>query len=98
MKERTADLAKANQELQTEIAQRQRTAQALQESQEKLRLLVETTNVIPWEANAETWQFTYVGPQAEQILGYPVRRWYEDDFWSARIHPADSGRTQYLDS
>lgn len=89
VRERTADLAKTNEELRTEITERKRAEEALQESQEKLRLLVETTNVIPWEANAEAWQFSYVGPQAEDIFGYPVHQWYEDDFWPAHIHPDD---------
>jgi len=34
--------------------------------------LSETINCIPWEASAETWEFTYVGPQAVKILGYPM--------------------------
>jgi len=62
---------------------------ALRESEERLRLLLETTQVIPWEADARTWEFTYVGPQAVSILGYPVERWYAPDFWTAHIHPDD---------
>ncbi len=31
---------------------------------EWLDRLSETINCIPWEASAETWEFTYVGPQA----------------------------------
>ncbi len=63
--------------------------EALRESEERLRLLLETTNVIPWEADATTWKFTYVGPQAVDILGYPIERWYEPDFWTSHIHPDD---------
>jgi len=37
--------------------------------------LSNTINCIPWEASAETWQFTYVGPQAVKILGDPIHRW-----------------------
>jgi len=44
---------------------------------------------IPWEADATTWQFTYVGPQAEKLLGYPCERWLESDFWVEHIHPED---------
>jgi PAS domain S-box-containing protein len=51
--------------------------------------LVESTNAIPWEADAKTWQFTYVGPQAVGLLGYPVRQWYEQDFWADHLHPED---------
>ncbi|MCH7928539.1 MAG: GAF domain-containing protein, partial [Candidatus Dadabacteria bacterium] len=63
--------------------------EALKKSEEHFRLLVETTNVIPWEADAKTFQFTYVGPQAQGLLGYPVEKWYEQDFWPSHIHPDD---------
>ncbi len=65
---------------------------ALRESEARLRRLLETTRAVPWEADATTWQFTYVGPQAVDLLGYPVERWYERDFWPDHIHPEDRER------
>ena len=44
---------------------------------------------MPWEADATTWRFTYVGPQFVKLLGYPLEEWYEKDFWTAHLHPAD---------
>jgi len=44
-------------------------------SEERFRRLVERTRVIPWEANFDDWTFTYVGPQAVAILGYPLKQW-----------------------
>ncbi|MCH8014867.1 MAG: sigma 54-interacting transcriptional regulator, partial [Candidatus Dadabacteria bacterium] len=67
--------------------------EALKRSEEHFRLLVETTNVIPWEADAKTFQFTYVGPQAQGLLGYPVEQWYEQDFWPSHLHPDDREKT-----
>jgi two-component system sensor kinase FixL len=64
--------------------------EALRESEERLRLLLETTHVIPWVADADTWDFSYVGPQAVDVLGYPVERWYEAGFWLDNIHPEDA--------
>ena len=55
--------------------------------------LSSTINCIPWEANAQTWQFTYVGPQAVKILGYPIHRWYEDGFWAKHIYAKDREST-----
>ncbi len=72
-----------------DVTERQQAGQALRESRERLRRLVETTNAIPWEADAKTWQFTYVGPQAVIRLGYPINDWYEKDFWTTHIHPED---------
>lgn len=62
---------------------------ALRESEERLRMLLETVHVIPWLADAATWEFTYVGRQAVDILGYPIERWYEPTFWADHIHPDD---------
>lgn len=65
----------------------------LEGSEARLRRLVEGTRAIPWEADARTWLFTYVGPQAVKLLGYPIERWYEKDFWTSHIHPDDRERT-----
>lgn len=89
VRDRTAALEAANRELRIEIAVRMRAEEALRDSEERLRRLLETTNALPWEANADTWQFTYVGPQAAKLLGYPIEKWYEDDFWPVHIHPED---------
>ncbi len=56
---------------------------------ENVQELLESTLAVPWEANAKTWQFTYVGPQAVRLLGYPVEQWYQKDFWVQHLHPED---------
>ena len=67
-----------------------RVAQAsAQASEEHVRRLLEQTSAIPWEADAETWMFQYVGPQALPLLGYPLEDWCEEGFWEAHIHPDD---------
>ena len=58
-------------------------------NEERLRRLLESTNAVPWEADAETWRFTYVGPQGVSLLGYPLEQWYEEGFWPAHIHEED---------
>ena len=84
--ERTKELKGTNLKLRLEH-------DTLLKSEHRLRQLVESTNAIPWEANAKTWQFTYVGPQAVKLLGYPVKQWYEKDFWADHIHPEDKDYT-----
>ena len=58
--------------------------------------LVEVAGVIPWEADARTWEFSYVGPQAEEMLGYPIERWYESGFWTSCIHTDDREQFRQL--
>src|SRR4051812_21664665 len=59
---------------------------------DRFRRLLEATDIIPWEADADTWRFTYVGPQAARVLGYPVPEWYQPDFWTGHLHPDDRER------
>ena len=80
--QRTKELNEANLELQLEH-------NALLESEHRLRRLVESTNAIPWEADAKTWQFIYIGPQAVKLFGFSVEQWCEKDFWIDHIHPDD---------
>ena len=61
----------------------------IQENEKKFKQLVESTTAIPWELDLSTWIFTYVGPQASTVLGYPTTDWYKNDFWSEHIHPDD---------
>jgi len=63
--------------------------QSMQQSEKRYRQLVESTNSIPWELDLETWRFTYVGPQAVSILGYPVEDWYQESFWQTHIFHED---------
>src|ERR1700750_555309 len=55
---------------------------ALPQSERLYSTLVNSLGGIVWEADGETFQFTFVSEQAEQILGYPVEQWLtEPDFW-----------------
>lgn len=64
-----------------------------QEAQERARRyqeLVAGVDAIVWEADARTWQFTFVSEQAEAILGYPAADWlHQSGFWAEHIHPDD---------
>jgi PAS domain S-box-containing protein len=51
--------------------------------------LINSLDGIVWEADAETFQFTFVSPQAERILGYPIAHWLEPNFWRDHTHPDD---------
>lgn len=75
--------------LATDITLRKRTEHDLEQTRLRLKRLVESAKLVPWEACALTHQFTYVGPQATQLFGYGIARWYESNFWQNHIHPED---------
>jgi len=61
----------------------------IRKSSDRFQLMVETTKVLPCELDLLTWRFTYVGPQAERMLGYPLDDWYAKGFWSAHVRLED---------
>jgi len=62
----------------------------LRDSKQQYQALLESAGAIPWELNLQSKKFTYIGPQAVDILGYPVESWTDFDFWAGRIHPEDA--------
>ncbi|MCG6968565.1 MAG: PAS domain-containing protein, partial [Gammaproteobacteria bacterium] len=62
---------------------------ALFESETHYRHLVETVRAIPWILDLSTWCFTYVGPQARDLLGYDIEDWYEEGFWENHLYHED---------
>jgi two-component system, LuxR family, sensor kinase FixL len=68
---------------------RKTAEESRRESEQNFRSLVETTAAVPWQADIETWVFTYVGPQAVKLFGYPIEEWYQKDFWVSHVHPDD---------
>jgi PAS domain S-box-containing protein len=102
--ERTADLSRSNERLRSEIAERERAhaerAQLLMReqaahaeaiaAQQRFADLVNSVEGIVWEADAETFVFSFVSEQAQRILGYPIERWLnEPTFWKGHLHPDD---------
>ena len=57
----------------------------LARSREQYRLIAETTRAIPFELDLAHGRFTYIGPQAEKILGIPEARWKQADFLDALL-------------
>jgi PAS domain S-box-containing protein len=54
--------------------------------------LVHGLGVVVWEREPHTCQFTFVSRGAEDMLGYPVERWLDPDFWARLIDPDDRER------
>ncbi len=81
----------------TSLIDRRFSAQSLEleRSEQRHRQLVESVQVILWRADAATARFTYVNPEAEQLLGYPAAAWTAGvSFWIDHVHPGDRDLAQ----
>lgn len=76
-----------NEELQQEIDERKLAEKKLSWTESRFRDLAESTQAIPWEADAVTMRFSLVGDKAVDVLGYSAEQWREEDFWIEHLHP-----------
>jgi two-component system NtrC family sensor kinase len=76
------------------LAREQEARAEVAKAEQRFRDILQGLHAIVWEADAETWRFTFVSQRAEEILGYPVERWLsEPQFWVNLIHPEDRQRS-----
>lgn len=72
-----------------EITEQRQAATTIRENEELLRNLLESTSTVPWELDLESSDFTYMGQQVEDLLGYPADSWKDMKTWSERVHSQD---------
>ena len=85
----TDRIREVNRGLEQLVASRTRE---LVNSEAKLRDLVNTTDGIVWEADAQSLDFVFVSDQAERLLGFPKDDWLRPGFWLLHLHPDDRDR------
>ncbi len=75
----------------TSIAgERQRTKEIVRKAAARYEALAGSDRLFVWEADASTFQRTFVSDQAEVMLGFPAERWLSDPtLWKDAIHPED---------
>ena len=63
---------------------------SLEEVEERARRRLGSNRFIVWEGDAQTFQFGYVGGDAEELLGHSSADWLTEEFWTNHvIHPED---------
>ena len=72
-----------------DITARKQAEDAIKASEQRFRDLVNTTDGIVWEADATTFQFTFISERAVSLLGFPTDEWAKPGFWIKRLHPDD---------
>lgn len=73
------------------VRKRTHYRQTIEHSERKYRTLVESLRVIPYQADPETGEFRYVGPQTAGILGHESRKWRAVDGSPEIVPPEDAG-------
>ncbi|MDO8340927.1 MAG: PAS domain S-box protein, partial [Candidatus Woesebacteria bacterium] len=73
----------------SDITERRTAEEKLKAVQHHFRDFVNTTDGIVWEADARTFDFTFVSRQAERLLGYTAAEWLQPGFWVQHLHPLD---------
>lgn len=77
-----------------DITARMHAQEHVRQAEERYRLLVERTPVITYtEAIVDVYEpaavISYLSPQIEALLGYPIEAWEEPGFWLQVIHADD---------
>jgi PAS domain S-box-containing protein len=58
-------------------------------SEQRFIDIVNSSESIVWEADAQTFNITFVSSKAERLLGYSISDWYQSGFWLQHLHPDD---------
>jgi PAS domain S-box-containing protein len=91
--ERTEKLARINEALKTEIAERRSAEVKLRESEMRFRQIAENIREVFWIAARDTSEILYVSPAYEEVWGQTRESLYADPHsWIAFIHPEDRER------
>jgi two-component system sensor histidine kinase/response regulator len=81
----------------TSLIDRRFSAQSLELSlsEQRYRQLVESAQVILWRQSVDSRQFSFVNPEASELLGYPVEQWLADpNFLLDHVHADDRELTK----
>ncbi len=95
VQQRTAQLAKINDDLTLEVVKHQHTAEILRISEERLESILSSIEDVVWSMDVNTLQLIYCNTALEKIYGYPISNFFEDEqFWLKVIHQDDRLRIE----
>lgn len=66
---------------------------ALNLSQQRMEALIHSIDGIVWERTPDTFRFTFISRQSEDLLGYAPQAWLDQpNFWEEKLHPQDAAK------
>ena len=66
---------------------------ALNLSQQRMEALIHSIDGIVWERTPDTFRFTFISRQSEDLLGYAPQTWLDQpNFWEEKLHPQDAAK------
>lgn len=73
-----------------DVTEAEKVKAELKRSKRFYETLVKSVDGIVWEADADTFEFKYISPQLERILGYSADEWCSvPGFWESKIAEED---------
>lgn len=73
-----------------DVTARVEAEQIAEEYQHRLESLINTIDGIVWEADPQTFDFSFISKKTEDILGYTAEEWLSSPtFWADHVHPDD---------
>jgi diguanylate cyclase (GGDEF)-like protein/PAS domain S-box-containing protein len=84
-------LAQAQAQLARIATESQQAKLSAMAAEQRFRDIVDTADGIVWEADARSFQFTFISQKAERLLGFSTQEWQVPGFWVEHLHPDDQG-------
>jgi len=72
-----------------DVTERKELEKSIIDSENRYRLIVESTKAIAWYLDLKKLSFTYVSPRIFELTGYDQNNWQHYEFWVNLIHPDD---------
>ncbi|MBW4575373.1 MAG: PAS domain-containing protein [Aphanothece sp. CMT-3BRIN-NPC111] len=91
VEERTYELSQLIEQMESEIAQRQKMESALRQSESRLNSILNSLKDVVWSVAVDNFAVLYMNPATEILYKRPVREFFDNpNLWIETIYPEDN--------